>query len=75
MTALSSKPETIVLRAGHHKDTASNAGAVPVHHQTSAYRFDNGGHASRLIGLVELGNIQSRIMNPTCAVFEQRMAA
>jgi len=68
------KPETIVLHAGHRKDAASNAVAVPIY-QTTSYQFDNTEHAANLFALKELGNIYSRIMNPTNDVLEQRMAA
>jgi len=42
---------------------------------TSSYQFDNTDHAANLFALGELGNIYSRIMNPTNAVFEERIAA
>ena len=74
MTALSSNPETIVLHAGHRKDAATNAVAVPIY-QTTSYQFDSTEHASKLFGLEELGNIYTRVMNPTCDAFEQRIAA
>jgi len=67
-------PETVVLHAGHRKDTATNAVAVPIY-QTTSYQFDDTGHASRLFALEELGNIYTRVMNPTCAVLEERIAA
>jgi O-acetylhomoserine (thiol)-lyase len=67
-------PETIVLHAGHRRDTATNAVAVPIY-QTTSYQFDDTGHASRLFGLQEFGNIYTRIMNPTTAVLEERVAA
>ena len=74
MPADTMNPETIVLHAGYRKDSATNAVAVPIY-QTSSYQFDDTGHASRLFGLEELGNIYTRVMNPTCDVLEQRMAA
>jgi O-acetylhomoserine (thiol)-lyase len=67
-------PETIVLHAGHRRDSATNAVAVPIY-QTTSYQFDDTGHASRLFALQELGNIYTRIMNPTTAVLEERVAA
>ncbi len=70
----SKHPETLVLHAGYRKDAASNAVAVPIH-QTTSYQFDSTDHAENLFALKELGNIYSRIMNPTCDVLEQRMAA
>ena len=66
--------ETIVLHAGHRKDAATNAVAVPIY-QTSSYQFDSTEHASKLFALEELGNIYTRIMNPTCAVLEERLTA
>ena len=68
------RPETLVLHAGHRKDAATNAVAVPIQ-MTTAYQFDSTDHAENLFALKELGNIYSRIMNPTCDVLEQRMAA
>ena len=67
-------PETIVLHAGHRRDAATNAVAVPIY-QTTSYQFDSAEHASRLFALQELGNIYTRIMNPTTAVLEERIAA
>jgi O-acetylhomoserine (thiol)-lyase len=67
-------PKTLVLHAGFRKDSATNAVAVPIY-QTTSYQFDSTEHAANLFGLKEFGNIYSRIMNPTCDVLEQRMAA
>ncbi len=67
-------PETIGLHAGWRKDENTNSVAVPIH-QTSSYQFDNTDHAANLFSLSELGNIYSRIMNPTNAVLEERVAA
>jgi len=67
-------PETLALHAGYRKDPATNAVAVPIH-QTTAYQFDSTDHAENLFALKELGNIYTRIMNPTCDVLEQRMTA
>ena len=67
-------PETIVLHAGHRRDAATNAVAVPIY-QTTSYQFDSAEHASKLFALQELGNIYTRIMNPTTAVLEERVAA
>ncbi|MGB0749905.1 MAG: O-acetylhomoserine aminocarboxypropyltransferase/cysteine synthase family protein [Magnetospiraceae bacterium] len=74
MTLDSKNPETLVLHAGHRRDSATNAVAVPIY-QTTSYQFDSSGHAENLFALKELGNIYSRIMNPTCDVLEQRIAA
>ena len=67
-------PETIGLHAGWRKDENTNSVAVPIH-QTSSFQFDDCDHAANLFSLSELGNIYSRIMNPTCAVLEDRVAA
>ena len=67
--------ETLVLHAGsHRKDSATNAVAVPIY-QTTSYLFDNTEHAAKLFALQELGNIYTRIMNPTTQVLEERLAA
>ena len=68
------RPETLALHAGHRKDAATNAVAVPIQ-MTTAYQFDSTDQAENLFALKELGNIYSRIMNPTNDVLEQRMAA
>ncbi|MEE8445588.1 MAG: PLP-dependent transferase, partial [Alphaproteobacteria bacterium] len=70
----SKHPETIVLHAGWRKDEATNAVAVPIY-QTTSYQFDSTDHAAKLFALEEFGNIYSRIMNPTNAVLEERIAA
>jgi O-acetylhomoserine (thiol)-lyase len=67
-------PETLALHAGWRRDPATKAVAVPIY-QTTSYQFDDAAHASRLFGLEELGNIYTRIMNPTTDVLEQRVAA
>ena len=69
-----SNPETIGLHAGWRKDENTNSVAVPIH-QTTSYQFDDCDHAANLFALSELGNIYSRIMNPTVAVLEDRIAA
>lgn len=66
------RPDTICLHGGHTPDSATNARAVPIYQSTS-FVFNDAGHAARLFGLQEFGNIYSRIMNPTCDVLEQRM--
>lgn len=67
--------ETLVLHAGsHRRDPFTNSVAVPIH-QTTSYEFDNTDHAGKLFALQELGNIYTRIMNPTTQVLEERLAA
>jgi O-acetylhomoserine (thiol)-lyase len=66
--------ETLQLHAGQHVDPTTKSRAVPIY-QTTSYVFDNAGHAANLFGLKEFGNIYTRIMNPTTAVFEERIAA
>ncbi len=61
------------LHAGQQPDPATNSRAVPIY-QTSSYTFNSVEHAANLFGLKELGNIYSRIMNPTVDVLEQRLA-
>src|SRR5210317_873394 len=68
------KFETLCLHAGQQPDTATTARAVPIH-RTSSYVFKNTEHAANLFALKELGNIYTRIMNPTQDVLEQRIAA
>ena len=72
---MSSKhPETLALHAGWRRDSATHSVAVPIY-QTTSYQFDSAEHAANLFGLKELGNIYTRIMNPTQDVFEKRIAA
>src|SRR6202789_3586576 len=72
---MSSKhPETLALPAGWRRDSAPHAVAVPIY-QTTSYQFDSAEHAANLFALKELGNIYTRIMNPTQDAFEQRLAA
>jgi O-acetylhomoserine (thiol)-lyase len=67
--------ETLVLHAGsYRRDEATNAVAVPIY-QTTSYQFDSAEHAAKLFSLQELGNIYTRIMNPTNQVLEERVAA
>ena len=70
----SKHPETIALHAGYRADPTTGAVAVPIY-QTTSYQFDNVEHASNLFALKELGNIYTRIMNPTVDVLEKRVAA
>ena len=74
MSKTYTNPETIALHAGWRKDENTNSVAVPIH-QTTSFQFDDTEHAANLFALSELGNIYSRIMNPTCAVLEDRVAA
>ena len=68
-------PETIGLHGGEYRsDPATTAVAVPIY-QTSSYQFKDAETAANLFGLKEFGNIYTRIMNPTCDVLEQRVAA
>src|SRR5271170_6950296 len=67
-------PETIALHAGWRRDPATHAVAVPIY-QTTSYQFDSTENAANLFALKELGNIYTRIMNPTTDVLEQRIAA
>ncbi|WP_281017868.1 MULTISPECIES: PLP-dependent transferase [unclassified Minwuia] len=74
MSLSSKNPETIVLHAGHRADPTTGAVAVPIY-QTTSYQFQHTEHAANLFALKELGNIYTRIMNPTCDALEQRVAA
>lgn len=67
------KRETIALHHGYQADE-QKAAAVPIH-QTTSFCFDDAQHAADLFDLKQTGNIYSRIMNPTCHVLEQRLAA
>jgi len=68
------KLETQCLHAGYSPEATTNACAVPLY-KTSSYVFNNTEHAANLFGLRELGNIYTRLMNPTTDVLEQRVAA
>ncbi|MEX0921160.1 MAG: PLP-dependent transferase [Rhodovibrionaceae bacterium] len=70
----SRNPETLALHAGYRADPATGSVAVPIY-QTTSYQFDHAEHAANLFALKELGNIYSRIMNPTNDVLEQRITA
>ena len=75
MTISSNHPETIGLHGGQfRKDPTTNSVAVPIY-QTTSYQFDDVDHAQKLFALQELGNIYTRIMNPTTQVLEERLAA
>ena len=66
--------DTLAVHAGQRPDPVTGARAVPIY-QTGAYVFEDADHAANLFALQRFGNIYSRIMNPTVAVFEERMAA
>ena len=65
--------ETLQLHAGQEVDQTTHSRAVPIY-QTTSYNFDDTEHAAQLFGLEELGNIYTRLMNPTTAVLEARVA-
>ncbi|MGA0846007.1 MAG: aminotransferase class I/II-fold pyridoxal phosphate-dependent enzyme, partial [Luteolibacter sp.] len=68
------KLETQCLHAGYSSDPTTHACAVPVY-RTASYVFKNTEHAANLFALKELGNIYTRLMNPTHDVLEKRVAA
>ncbi len=70
----SKNPETIAIHAGWRRDETTTAVAVPIY-QTTSYQFNDTDHAANLFGLAEMGNIYTRIMNPTQDVLEQRITA
>jgi len=74
MTQDTWRPETLALHAGWRADPTTGAVAPPIY-QTTSYQFDSTEHASNLFALKELGNIYTRIGNPTTAILEARMAA
>ncbi len=66
--------DTLQVHAGQEPDPTTGSRAVPIY-QTTAYNFKDTDHAANLFALKEFGNIYTRIMNPTCDVFEKRIAA
>jgi O-acetylhomoserine (thiol)-lyase len=71
----STNAQTLVLHGGTYRcDPATGSVAVPIY-QTTSYQFRGTEHAANLFALKELGNIYTRIMNPTTDVLEQRIAA
>jgi O-acetylhomoserine (thiol)-lyase len=74
MSEPAQKPETLVLHAGWRADPTTGAVAVPIY-QTTSYQFNSTEHAANLFALKELGNIYTRIGNPTNDVLEKRVAA
>jgi len=67
------KIETLCLHGGHTPDSVTNSRAVPVY-RTSSFVFNSTEHAANLFALKELGNIYTRLMNPTTDVLEKRVA-
>ncbi|MPT47316.1 MAG: bifunctional O-acetylhomoserine aminocarboxypropyltransferase/cysteine synthase [Sphingobium sp.] len=67
-------PDTLALHAGWRADPATGSVAPPIY-QTTSYQFADTGHAARLFALQELGNIYTRLGNPTTAILEDRIAA
>ncbi|WP_461481258.1 O-acetylhomoserine aminocarboxypropyltransferase/cysteine synthase family protein [Porticoccus sp.] len=68
------KLESLALHCGYESEPTTKAAAVPIY-QTTSYTFDDTQHGADLFDLKVQGNIYTRIMNPTTAVLEQRMAA
>ena len=74
MSSSTKHPETLALHAGWRSDPTTGAVAVPIY-QTTSYQFRDTEHAANLFALKELGNIYTRIINPTNDVLEKRVAA
>ncbi len=68
------KLDTLAVHAGTEPDPTTKARITPIY-QTASYVFDDVGHAQRLFALQEFGNIYTRIMNPTNAALEGKIAA
>ncbi|MES9975884.1 MAG: PLP-dependent transferase, partial [Candidatus Thiodiazotropha sp.] len=66
------KLESLALHAGYESEPTTKAAAVPIY-QTTSYTFDDTQHGADLFDLKVVGNIYTRIMNPTTAVLEQRL--
>ncbi len=66
--------ETLCLHAGQVPDAATGSRALPIY-QTTSYIFDDAEHAASLFDLQTFGNVYSRLSNPTCSAFEERVAA
>src|SRR5215467_10923223 len=66
--------DTLSIHAGQRPDPTTGARAVPIY-QTTSFIFDDTDHAAHLFALQRFGNIYTRIMNPTTAAFEERVAA
>ena len=67
------KLESLALHHGYESEATTKAAAVPIY-QTTSYTFDDTQHGADLFDLKVPGNIYTRIMNPTTAVLEQRLA-
>ena len=67
------RPETIAVHGGYSPDPTTKSVAVPIY-QTTSYAFDSAQHGADLFDLKVVGNIYTRIMNPTTDVLEKRMA-
>jgi len=75
MTTDSQRFETLALHGGGYRaDPSTGAVAVPIY-QTTSYQFQDTDHASRLFALEEIGNIYTRVQNPTTTALEERAAA
>lgn len=74
MTDRKLHPETLALHAGWRADPATGAVAPPIY-QTTSYQFESTEHASDLFALRKLGNIYTRLGNPTTDILEQRLTA
>lgn len=68
------KPESLALHHAYKSEESTKAAAVPIY-QTTSYTFDDTQHGADLFNLKVAGNIYTRIMNPTTAVLEERVAA
>lgn len=71
---MTQKPETLAIHAGCEPDPTTKARITPIY-QTASYVFDSADHAANLFALKEFGNIYTRIMNPTNAALEAKIAA
>ncbi|MXP26980.1 bifunctional O-acetylhomoserine aminocarboxypropyltransferase/cysteine synthase [Altererythrobacter indicus] len=74
MTDSTLHPETLALHAGWRADPVTGSVAPPIY-QTTSYQFHDADHAANLFALKELGNIYTRLGNPTTDILEQRVAA
>jgi len=66
--------DTLAIHAGQEPDPTTGSRAVPIY-QTTSYVFENTQHGADLFSLARSGNIYTRMMNPTTAVLEERIAA
>ena len=67
-------PDAMAIHAGWRRDESTGAVAMPIY-QTTSFQFDSSDNAASLFALKELGNIYTRIMNPTADALEKRVAA